>query len=307
MNAITLQNVSFSYKEKKALKNVSLTIPKGQFVAILGPNGSGKSTLFKILSTAHFSQSGDVRWFDEKTSQKNLKQIRAQLGVTFQSASLDKKLTVKENLKLFAALMGQNNTDTENKITDRLKAFGLSEHLNAKVETLSGGTKRKVEIIKSMLTDPNVLLLDEPSAGLDPLARAQVMDMLLELKHQGLTLVMVTHMMDEAQNCDWIYFLNNGEVVKSGTPQTLIEPLKNQTVSMQVKKQFDIEKLKATFGTSVVQKGNWVEFQTEKKTFDPNAFMDNFGDHILELTLKQPSLEEAFGHYATKLQSATHV
>jgi ABC-2 type transport system ATP-binding protein len=215
---ISVRDLRKTYGARVALAGVSLEVSAGEIVALLGPNGGGKTTLFRILATLLRSDAGSAQIAGCDVNAEPAG-ARAALGVVFQSPSLDRKLTVMENLRHHGHLYGLRGNGLVEKSQYWLQRVGLTERAGDRVETLSGGLARRVEIAKGMLPGPRVLLLDEPSTGLDPAARRNLWEQLDGLRQRdGVTVLLTTHIMDEAQRCDRVIMLDRGRVVAAGTP-----------------------------------------------------------------------------------------
>lgn len=218
---VAVEDLSHSYGERAALCGLSLTVERGCVYGVLGPNGCGKSTLFRILSTLMVPTSGraSVAGFDVVAQAR---QVRRRIGVVFQSASLDRKLTVMENLRAQGRLYGLHGADLNRAAGEVLERLRLQDRANDIVETLSGGLKRRTEIAKALLHGPEVLLMDEPSTGLDPAARRELADYIRSLREQrGATVLLTTHILDEAERCDRLLLLSRGRRVAEGSPAEL--------------------------------------------------------------------------------------
>ena len=227
MNSIiNVTDVSFSYsKKRKALDRVSLQVPEKNIVGLLGPNGGGKTTLFKIISSLirHYEGTIEICGLDQK---KNLREVLSQIGVVFQSPSLDKKLTVLENLRYQGALYGVEKNKLNSRIDTFLNMLSMSDRKDDLVDELSGGLARRVEIVKSLLHQPKILLLDEPSTGLDMGVRIDLWNLLNQIREsENVTVLLTTHFIEEADRCDSISLLDQGKVICSGTPDTLKQQL----------------------------------------------------------------------------------
>ena len=230
--ALDIQNVTHRYAKLTAVVDLSLQVNQAEIFAILGPNGSGKSTLFRLLSTLVGLQEGtiEVNGYSVKTETNR---VREQLGVVFQSPSLDRKLTVMENILCQAALVGLRGNERTNRIQELVKSIRLEDKLHVRCEKLSGGQKRRVELAKGLLHKPKVLLLDEPSTGLDPASRLDLWQVLSELRREsGTTIVMTTHLLDEADKCDRVAILNAGSLVACDSPEQLRSEAGNMVVSI---------------------------------------------------------------------------
>ncbi|MDF1742953.1 MAG: ATP-binding cassette domain-containing protein, partial [Gimesia sp.] len=218
---ISVAEISHNYGERRALNQLSFEVRPAEIFGLLGPNGGGKTTLFRLLSTLLPLQTGSATIADYDLATQ-AKQIRNLIGVTFQSPSLDGKLTVQENLKHQAHLYGISGAAMWNRIENALQHLGLTDRKHDLADSLSGGLKRRVEIAKGLLHAPQVLLLDEPSTGLDPGARHDLWKYLKQLQQQdGVTILITTHLMEEAEHCDRLGILHLGELVAVGTPDEL--------------------------------------------------------------------------------------
>lgn len=216
------EHVSKSYGATKALDDVSLQVNKGEFVALLGPNGAGKSTLFQLL-TGLFVADGGAIYVNGSDIRTDAVKALAALGVVFQQATLDLDTSVVANLKFHARLHGIHVGGIEAKITDALARLQISDSAGALCRTLSGGNRRKVELARALLHQPPILLMDEPTVGLDPASRKVILDYVHELcaEHQ-LGVLWATHLVDEAENADRVIVLHRGKLLTSGTPAELI-------------------------------------------------------------------------------------
>jgi ABC-2 type transport system ATP-binding protein len=226
MNArgIEVADLHYSYTGAKgrfeALKGVSFSAPGGKITGLLGPNGSGKSTTFKVLSTQIDPVSGEATIAGASVLRER-DSVRARIGVTFQSPSLDPMLTVSENLEIHASLVGLRSAAARTRINEMIDLFRLRDRCGTRVKELSGGLARRVELAKALLDNPPVLLLDEPTTGLDPALRQEFWQELRKLANGGMTLLVTTHLMDEADLCDQLVFLTAGRVAGQGTPHAL--------------------------------------------------------------------------------------
>ncbi len=207
-------------------------IASGSVTGFLGPNGGGKTTLFSILSSLLPIQDGHVEalGFDLRQSAATYRQ---RIGVTFQAPALDRRLTVRENLIHQGHLYGLGGRELAERSQNLLEQFRVADRCHDVVETLSGGLKRRVELAKCLLHDPQLLLLDEPSNGLDPGARHDLWQCLEELRaDRGTTIVVATHLMEEAERCDVLALLDTGAIVASGSPSELRSEIPGETISI---------------------------------------------------------------------------
>ena len=220
--ALVVDGVSHAFGDKKALDNVSLTVEQGAFVVLLGLNGAGKSTLFSLITRLYDNVSGaiSIRGYDVR---RKPSQALQRLGVVFQSRTLDVDLSLSQNLKYHAALHGFPNKDAASRAMRALELVGLADRAGEKIRALSGGQARRVEIGRSMMHDPDLLLLDEPTVGLDVGSREGVVRIVRELvAKKNLGVLWATHLMDEVQKTDRVVVLHKGRVLyNGGVPQLL--------------------------------------------------------------------------------------
>lgn len=227
MLPVEVENLSHSYGTRRALAGVTFSISQGEVFGFLGPNGSGKTTLFKILSTLIPVDQVAVNILDHELSSE-AQHVRQYLGVVFQHPSLDQKLTVTENLRHHGHLYGLWGKILKQRIQEALDQFGLTDRTDERVETLSGGLQRRAELAKATLHNPKLLLLDEPSTGLDPGALRSFRAYLAGL--QETTVVLTTHILEDAEACDRVGILNEGKLVAIGTPDELKERVSGDIV-----------------------------------------------------------------------------
>ncbi len=203
---------------RTALADASLTVHQGEFLALLGPNGSGKSTLLRILATLDAPNAGSLRLL----GRDSLAVARRFIGVVFQHEALDALLTGRENLRTHANLFGLDRGKADEAITRTATSLGVLDRLDDRVSTLSGGLRRRIDLARAMLTDPDILFLDEPTTGLDHATRTAFLDTLDAIRGQRLlTIVLSTHLMDEAARADRVVMLNEGRVVADDSPAAL--------------------------------------------------------------------------------------
>ncbi|HXN87193.1 MAG TPA: ABC transporter ATP-binding protein [Candidatus Binataceae bacterium] len=295
--ALEAEGLSFSYGDRKALIDVSFAIARGEIFGFLGPNGGGKTTLFKILSTLIPIQSGRARMMGHDLAGNTL-EIRRKLGVVFQHPSVDGKLTVLENLQHHGRLYGIIGRKLKDRSAAMLDSLGLAARARDLVDTLSGGMRRRVELAKAMLHQPELLLLDEPSTGLDPMARREFFGHLEELsRRDGVTIVLTTHHMEEAERCDRIALLHQGQIVASAVPVELKSQVGGDVVVIHTaapellqRKLLNQLQLKSTVvdGTLRIERFRGHELIRE--------LIDTFGAEIESVSFGKPTLEDVFVH-----------
>ena len=276
--AIEVADLSFSYGDRPALSTVEFTIARGEIFGFLGPNGGGKSTLFRLLSTLVPIQSGEARILgcDLRGATQAL---RRKIGVVFQSPSLDGKLTVTENLAIHGNLYGMRGARLKERTQAMLARLDVSDRAGDLAETLSGGLRRRVELAKALLHEPELLLLDEPSTGLDPAARREFFNLLSRLRESdGVTIVLTTHYMEEAERCDRIGVLDRGRLVAIAPPGELKQRVGG-----------DVMVISAAAPEALAQK---IAQRLQVRA----ALVDEFGGEIESITFGRPTLEDVFVH-----------
>ena len=227
---LNIQSLSKSYGSIKALNEVSFSLAEGEYASLLGPNGAGKTTLFQILTGLFASEKGNVliNNFDMRS---NAIDALAHIGVVFQQITLDMDLTVLENLKFHSNLHGINDKEFKKRVIEELEQVNLSDRINDKVRSLSGGQKRRIELARSLLHKPKLLLLDEPTVGLDPQSRRDLLDYVIKLKEERkMAVLWATHLVDEAEKSDTVIVLNKGKIIKKDTPQNITKEYNKDTL-----------------------------------------------------------------------------
>ena len=303
--AVDIQGVTHRYGQHEALRSVTLDVPAGALYGLLGPNGSGKTTLFRILSTLMPPSEGDARVFGLDTTQRP-EAVRNRLGVVFQDPALDEALTVRENLRFQASLYGLSGGDRRNRIDDLLTRLDVADRADDRVEALSGGLKRRVDLARGLLHRPDLLLLDEPTTGLDPGARRAFWTAIDRLREaEGTTLLLATHLMDEAERCDRVGILSDGTLVADGTPATLKAELGDQTLWVETDDPAALrDRIDAQFGVPTRLVGAMVQVAPP----DPPAFLaslyEALGDRIRSATIRTPTLDDVFMVHADTAPAA---
>jgi len=227
---LNIESLSKSYGRIKALNEVSFSLAEGEYTSLLGPNGAGKTTLFQILTGLFVSEKGNVL-INNYDMRNNAIKALAHIGVVFQQITLDMDLTVMENLKFHSNLHGINDKEFKKRVIVELEQVNLADRINDKVRSLSGGQKRRVELARSLLHKPKLLLLDEPTVGLDPQSRRDLLDYVIKLKEERkMAVLWATHLVDEAEKSDTVIVLNKGEIIKKDTPQNITKEYNKDTL-----------------------------------------------------------------------------
>ncbi len=275
--------------------DVELDIAQGEVFAFLGPNGGGKTTLFRVLSTLIRCQQGDVAilGFDLAKQQS---EVRRRVGVVFQAPSLDKKLTVAENISHQAALYGVVGKLRETRMQSMMEQLGIADRAHELTETLSGGLRRRVELAKGMIHEPKLLLLDEPSTGLDPGARADLWQYLLRLRDEsGVTIVLTTHLLDEAERAERIAILNQGKIVALDQPDNLRASIGGDSITITSDApEALIEAIRAEFDIIATLIDGRVRIEHDEAGDCVAKLFQAFPDRIQSITLAKPTLEDVF-------------
>lgn len=292
---VRISGLTFSYPGRQALRGVSLEVREGETVAILGPNGSGKSTLLRILATLA-SPGGGTASVDRWSIVDQPREARKHLGVVFQSPALDGKLTVLENLHFHGLLYDLSQPLLGERIREALEAFGLWERRHDRVEELSGGLQRRVELAKGMLSRPRLLLLDEPSTGLDPAARLEFWQFLKRaLRSTPMSALLTTHLIDEADRCDRVIIMDSGAVVLDGSPAALKAQIGGDIVALR---SSDLPKLKRAIQRRFRMAGTIADGELLLETPDGARLLPQivkaFPSLVASATLRKPGLEDVF-------------
>jgi ABC-2 type transport system ATP-binding protein len=294
-HAVEVDGLRKRYGEREALAGVSFTVRERELFALLGPNGGGKSTLFRILATILPPTDGTARilGFDVRTAAHD---VRRRIGVVFQHASVDGKLTVRENLVHQGHLYGLSGRALASRIDELIERFGLADRRNDLVERLSGGLARRVELAKGLLPQPSVLLLDEPSTGLDPGARRELLQYLRRLcDEDGMTVVVTTHYLEEAERCDRVGVIDRGRLVALDAPTTLTASVGGDVVVVQ---PLDVEVLRRKvldrFGLHGTRVDGTLRLEHARGHELVRDLVDAFPDDVHSITFGKPTLEDVF-------------
>jgi len=292
---VSVAGLSHAYPERKALVKIDLEVSSGEVYGLLGPNGGGKTTLFRILSTHLKPQSGSVHVFGHD-AQTDAPAIRRRIGVVFQRPSLDPKLTVLENLihhGLFYGLKGSHLKDLARGVADRLD---IVSRLGERVETLSGGLQRRVELAKALLPDPGLLIFDEPSTGLDPGARRHLWDDLQSLREErGVTIVLTTHFLEEAERCDRIGILAGGRMIAEGDPGDLKRAVGGDVIVVQTRSPEEVaKKLEDELNVASEAMDRQVRITSERGDELVSDVYRCCGELAESVTVGRPTLEDVF-------------
>ncbi len=297
MSAVCAARLRHRYGGRLALAGLDLEVAPGEVFALLGPNGSGKTTFFRLLSTLLPVQEGrlHVLGIDLPCPLSLRARLRSALGVVFQAPSLDRQLTVSETLRCQGALYGLHGATLRRRSEELLERFGLAERAHDLVATLSGGLRRRVELAKALLHDPRLLVLDEPSTGLDPAARLELWDDLRRQAAAGVTVVLTTHLLEEADKADRLAILHAGQLVALGRPDELKAELGGQILSLRTQNPQAVAAfLEQQLGTPPAMVNGTLRVQHPHAHRLASQLCEAFSEAITWLAIGQPSLEDVF-------------
>jgi ABC-2 type transport system ATP-binding protein len=284
-----------SFGARQALDGVTFSVGDGEIFGLLGPNGGGKTTLFRILCTLLAPSGGSARVCGHDTVSEPAA-VRSAIGVVFQSPSLDPQLTVAENLRYGGNLYGLRGAELESRWREMAEALRIGDRADDFVKNLSGGLQRRVEIAKSLLPRPRVLLLDEPSTGLDPVARVDLWAILEQLRGRfGITTVLTTHLMDEAERCGRVAILHRGKLLACDTPDALRATIGADVLTLVCRRPDAVaEQLQAKFGWTAEVRDEAVRLEIPKAHAEVARIVEAFPGEILSVTAGRPTLEDVF-------------
>ena len=229
-SALQIKNVSHKFGEFKALKNVSIKIDSGDFTVLLGLNGAGKTTLYSLITRLYNNNSGSIKIHNFDVREKSSDALK-NIGVVFQQPTLDLDLSVEENLHYHSSLHGLSFADAKERIEEEIRRIDLTEKLKNKVRSLSGGQRRRVEIARSLLHKPKLLLLDEPTVGLDIGSRQMILKHVKSLCKKGeLAVLWATHLIDEIDKGEKVVIIDKGEIVESGDVLKIVKKTKQKNI-----------------------------------------------------------------------------
>jgi ABC-2 type transport system ATP-binding protein len=315
-DAIVVKNLQKSYKALKVLKGINFTVKRGTILALLGPNGAGKTTTIKILSTLLLADKGKatINGYDIREHEAD---VRANIGLTGQYAAVDEYLTGKENLELIGRLYRLSRDESERRATELLEQFDLVDASGRTVKTYSGGMRRRLDLAMSLIANPPIIFLDEPTTGLDPRSRLTMWTMIRKLAGGGTTILLTTQYMEEAdQLADKIVVIDGGKVIAEGTANTLKGQVGSDRLELTISKKSSFDKAKR------VVDGKKLKADDENRVLSI-ATKDGVGElrQVLQkldaakiiienVSLRRPTLDDVFltltGHGATEKEEAKH-
>jgi linearmycin/streptolysin S transport system ATP-binding protein len=300
---ININRLTKKFPSVIALDNVSLKIEEKEFFGLLGPNGAGKSTLMNLLIGYLDSDEGEILIDNERITQNNLG-IKNKIGLVPQTIALYEEISAQENLEIFGSFFNLGKKDLRYAVAEKLKMVGLFEKRKEKVQTFSGGMKRRLNLAASLLHDPKIILCDEPTVGIDPQSRNAIFEFLEKLKEEGKTIIYTTHYMEEAERlCNRIAIIDEGRIISVGTLAELLEVLDyKQTISIN-KNQLTESKtaLFSAFGKLIDNTDKYELKPIERLKFSEFfEVMEKNGIDYSNINIKKPSLETLFLHLTGK-------
>ena len=297
---IELKNISKNYGEIKALQNVSLKIEKGELFGLLGPNGAGKTTMINIINTYLPFDDGEI-FINNLSLKENEEKIKQKIGIIPQEIALYDELTAVENLKFWGEIYSITKTELKKRCEEILKMVGLFDRRNDALKKYSGGMKRRINIAAGLLHNPEIILMDEPTVGVDPQSRNFIFEMIEQLHSIGKTIIYTTHYMEEAERlCRRIAIIDNGKIIALGTKEELFRLLeKENSITIKFKNYIDFEEFQKALNDFQITKidDNSLQISGEDLIGDLSGILDSIkqkGNEIEEIDFNKPNLEKLF-------------
>ncbi|MFB3916110.1 MAG: ATP-binding cassette domain-containing protein [Terriglobales bacterium] len=295
---IQVEDLRHAYGSRTALDGVSFEVRNAEIFGLLGPNGSGKTTMFRILSTLMLPTGGRALIMGHDAA-KDPAALRRTIGVVFQASSIDVKLTAEENLRHVGHLYGLRGSALGSRVSEMLGRVGLADRAHNRAETFSGGMQRRLELAKGLVHHPSVLLLDEPTTGLDPGARRDLWQYLAMLRDQEhVTVIVTTHLMEEAERCDRLAILSEGKLVALGTPAELKHEIGGDVILLEPRNRPEAlaEKIFSRFGLQAAVIAGKVRLEKEQGHRFVTEVMEALPGEIESISVSKPNLEDVFIH-----------
>ena len=293
--AVEAAGLGKRYGSREALSDVSFTVERGEIFGLLGPNGGGKTTLFRILSTLLVPNRGtaSVLGFDVV---RQAQEVRRRIGVVFQTPNVDRKLSAAENLHYQGLLYGLHGKPLHDRIEQLLRDFGLADRNTERMETFSGGQRRRVELAKGLLHRPPLLLLDEPSTGLDPGVRRDLWETLRTVRSgDGVTILLTTHLLEEAEHCDRLAILDRGKLVACDTPAALKREVGGEVILVETPQpEALLDGLRQRFQVDPTLFDGQLRFEHPCGHTVIPELVEAFPGQIQSVRVSQPTLEDVF-------------
>lgn len=290
---IRIKDIKKNYGPIEAVKGISFSIREGEFFSLLGPNGSGKTTTISMICTILSMDAGSVEICGYRVGQDD-KKIRRMLGVVFQNNRLDSVLTVRENLEIRGRLYGLTKPTLENRIEELLNVTGAADLVKRKYGTLSGGEKRKIDIARALIHSPKILLLDEPTTGLDPESRNKIWQMVTNLRNEeNVTILLTTHYLEETNEADHVVVLNEGRVQVAGKPSEIKDRYSHNFLIIHTNHKEKLEVMLNDQKTAYDYRDGMF-FIPLKNTKEAISIINDCQDLIESYEVKQGTMDDAF-------------
>jgi len=291
MKAIQVKNLTKTYEEVLAVDAISFAVEKNSFFAFLGPNGAGKSTTINIISTLLDHDAGEIEIFGLKLG-KDDAAIRRKIGVVFQQSMLDKLLTVRENLLVRASFYGLTSQDFQNRIEEINEFINVKDFLDQRYGELSGGQKRKADIARALLHWPDLLMLDEPTTGLDPKSRKDIWTLINKLREEKeITIFLTTHYMEEVKDASRVVVIDHGKIVAVGSSEELRLEYSNDRIKLIPKPTLEEALIKD--GVSFYKVNDTVNVVLDS-CFDGLGIVEKYKEHIREFEILRGDMDDVF-------------
>ncbi|PIQ23157.1 hypothetical protein COW36_19355 [bacterium (Candidatus Blackallbacteria) CG17_big_fil_post_rev_8_21_14_2_50_48_46] len=295
MDALSVEHVHKTYRspnrpELKAVKDISLHIPEGQIYGLLGPNGAGKSTLISMISGSlkPDPHSGPIKIFEHDVV-KQTQAAKMLLGIVPQEIVVEPAFTVEEVLHYFSGMYGVSATDRRKRIPEVLESLGLADKMSERARWLSGGMKRRLMIAKALLHQPRLLILDEPTAGVDVALRQKIWELVKQLNQQGTTIIFTTHYLEEAEQlCESMTVINKGQVIKEGKVKEIQQEFSQKLI------HFELFETEVEHLPGVRKVGVEFEYPFEDLPCDMRCLLEHYGENLKSFRNEVASLEKVF-------------
>jgi ABC-2 type transport system ATP-binding protein len=295
MNIIEVNGLTKRFKDILAVDEVVFSVGQGEIFGFLGPNGAGKTTTINMLCTLLKPTSGTAT-LNGYDIIKEKNRVRESIGLVFQDPSLDEQLTARENLEFHALIYDVPLNVARERIKEVVHMVGLADRITDKVETFSGGMKRRLEIARGLLHYPKVLFLDEPTLGLDPQTRNHIWEYILDLRRKrDITIFLTTHYMDEAENCDRIAIIDRGRIIALDTPNNLKKSVGGDVITLDTADNEKAQKIiESRFGRQVAIQDGTLRFEIEDSDrFIPQLFPE-LDMEVISINARRPTLDDVF-------------